>query len=425
MSRKTIVSGRVGMLALGLACGALLFITTGCAPVPSAERVGPTPSASASPTSAPVRCADDEGTEQAEPVDPLPTAAPEVDLLPQLPMDSEQKRWTWGPDRPKFTYCHPAGAPVINSIVDDSHDIDETAFYFFRAPGSETQLRNVDLHAGDTFAATVYFWNDVAENITEGATTNARISLDFPQSVTSNAQSRAEICADNTIPRCVWMTLALRTQENETLQLKVREDSAVMQVGGQSHPVDWERLVSAEGLPVGCDGFDGVLDGTNACKGAIVFEVEVGAPDAELSVSTSTSSYDKRIRPGSQVRTTVTYSNPADEGGTEPLYLGVISSPGFEHGSDKVEISTWDAESMAWSKWEVLTGKISEPSGLRWIIVPDRYRSAERISIAVALTASTSEDFECGGRWAEVRGYASYDGVVQMVPTTLTIDAIC
>lgn len=374
----------------------------------------PTPTASGGPCTEPVIDA-----EVQVPVPPPPT---EAGLLPQLPSVSDRTGWSWGPERPAFTYCTPAGYATINSIVED--DRDERGFYFLRARGSDDQLRNVNLQDGGAYRATVYFWNDVAENKTDGETEAATLRLDLPKSVTNIGHTRADICATDTKPTCVWTALALYTENDETLELSVRPGSARMTIGGRTHAIADEDLTGEDGILLGCDGFTGVLDGSGECIGHINFTLDVHKPDSQLWVTTAGDTFDNRIRPGSKIIVSVTYRH---ERGLSPapLYLAVRLPRAITVDARAVSLSASDSTDLVWTEWTTHDATYREAPGNLSVKVPDDLYQYSVIHLSATLIARTGAEFDCGGAWAEIVGSVSDDGVVQIASDILTIEAMC
>lgn len=355
---------------------------------------------------------------------PSPTPPPEPELLPQLPEDVDDSNWTWGPSRPTYTYCRPSGHATINSIVDDSQALDETGFFFLQRHGQDAQLRDITLSDGDSYRATIYFWNSVAENIPDGATQNAKVRLTLPKFVTNSADSRAEICADNTIPRCVWMTLALSTENDQTLQLSVRDESIAMHVGGNTYPISRGELDSSDGILLGCSGFTGVLDGSGSCKGSIQFDVDVHEPQSQLDVTTWVTSYDRKIRPGSTFRVSVTYTLPSDRAAS-PLNIGLLLPRGLTVPTKTLRLSAWDSASLSWGPWVDAEARYIESTGALWLEVPESLHGSDRLSLSATVMASIDSEFVCGGNWVEITGYAWDNGVTQTRPELVTIEPTC
>lgn len=423
--RRQASRGLLRVAALGVAC-ALIVLLGACSATP---RSAASPSVKVVPfvPHASDGCSDEDQARDPEaPANTVPTQAPQIELLPQLPMTPERVRPSWGPGRPLYTFCRPASRPTLNSIVDHGRNVDETWFYYFKGSGSETLLRDVELRAGDSYTAYIYFWNSVATNIPDGDAVNATMSLDFPHSVTQDTVSRATACADNAVPKCVWMEMALHTESAETLLLDVREDSVQMRSSDRLLPVDWKLLSSEGGVPLGCGKSDGVLSGEPECAGWISFSVDVKQPKVDISVNTSnTSSFSTQIRNGSEIQITATYSNDSGEAIPGPLDLGLTTSPGLEPSPALIQVNRFDPNSLAWTGWAPAERRVYEPDDMQWVRLSEGIPAGGRVSVSMVYTADAGGGSQCGGSWVEVKGYIFYEGVVQWSPEVISVDASC
>jgi hypothetical protein len=309
--------------------------------------------------------------------------------------------------------------------VDPSRHVDERFFFFLRSSDDEaTQLRDMRVEVGDKYKAVVYFWNDISPGIvSEFETENAELSLDFPPGLMGTGTARAEVCADNAKPRCVWSTVAFYADDSRSLQLFVPPESVKLQTGREFGAIDLGEL--KDGISVGCHDLDGRLDGTSQCQGFLTFDIEVREPPFSVEGSFRSTRTNGDAFPGDTVTFNAIYENTSS--GTQHLqHLGSISSPGILVDQSTVSIRTWDTSSLAWGDWEAVPPDRVRSEDLYFWIEPNRYMApGEKLMLYAKLNIDTGGEFPCGGNWLSVSALATADNLLVVDSGLMTVGAVC
>src|SRR5438105_4384731 len=116
----------------------------------------------------------------------------------------------FGPDRPTFTWAHPADHITFNSITDnpDSSVGDERTFVSARDAASSDKLtysKNLTVKDNEEVVVRVFYHNDAASNLNLVAT-NTKVRVLLPTGTSKTPQIAGYISADNATPSMVWST---------------------------------------------------------------------------------------------------------------------------------------------------------------------------------------------------------------------------
>jgi hypothetical protein len=330
----------------------------------------------------------------------------------------------WGPERELFTTQSPASYPTMNSITNNPAQGDERAFFQSRnvKEGASTFSASQDLEAGETYEGFVYFENDAAENITNGAARGVRLSLALPAVVShqESARGSAVLAGDNTTPAEVWSSVALNNSDDGDIALRFVDGSAVLHTGGAINGalLDTTSLLSDQGVLLGCDLMDGVIPGETRCSGYVTFRFVADQPDftAELSLRVGqTGEFGQRVAaiPGDIVHVRTVYANT---GTTQQTHVVVHADP--IAGTEIVpgSLIILNASNPAGARINVESAQILDGVDI------GSYTPGSNALVVYDVQIQRVGALECGGRWlfANVRvetnnGYKSAaEGVIDV-----------
>jgi uncharacterized repeat protein (TIGR01451 family)/LPXTG-motif cell wall-anchored protein len=230
--------------------------------------------------------------------------------------------FAWGPDRPTFTYAHPAPYVTFNSITDNPSQGDERNFVQIKESGAanSTYGENVNLQAGKDYDVFVYYHNNAASNLNDaahnykGIAKDAAMRVQMPASVKAGDKARitAFVGASNANPAQVWDEAYGTASSNFVLRYvpgsaKVHSNGAV---NGKTMP---DSLYTT-GAPLGYDKLDGNLPGCNQYAGYVIFKVHVDKPDFQIQKTVSKdgeNKYSEQVTalPGEKVQYKIFYQN--------------------------------------------------------------------------------------------------------------------
>lgn len=180
---------------------------------------------------------------------------------------------TWGPDRPTFTWAHPASYITFNSITDNPSVGDERKF-FGVADANATQYHNdLTVHDNQELSMRVYFHNNAASNLNLVAT-NTRIQVKLPTNTNSTTQSAAAyIIADNAKPVAVADTVNINGANPFTLTYEPGTAQLWNNVFRGQHLSD--GIVGSNGALIGYNAIDGKVPGCSEFSGWVTIKVRV------------------------------------------------------------------------------------------------------------------------------------------------------
>ena len=122
--------------------------------------------------------------------------------------------FAWGPDRPTFTFAHPAPYVTFNSITDNPSRGDERNFVQIKeaTAANSTYGENVNLQAGKDYTVFVSYHNNAASNLNDaahnykGVAKDAFMRVQMPATVKAGEKARVTgfVGASNSNPAQVW-----------------------------------------------------------------------------------------------------------------------------------------------------------------------------------------------------------------------------
>lgn len=230
--------------------------------------------------------------------------------------------FAWGPDRPTFTFEHPAPYVTFNSITNNPIHGDERNFVQIKesTASNSTYGENVNLQAGKDYTVYVYYHNNAASNLNDaahnyaGIAHNAFMRVQMPSTVNAGDKARitAFVGASNANPTQVWDEAYGRAAGN--FALRYVPGSATIHSNGAVNGKTLPDSLYTTGTPLGYDKLDGNLPGCNQYAGYVTFQIHVDQPNFEVKKTVSLAGknqYAKQVtaQPNGQVDFKIEYSN--------------------------------------------------------------------------------------------------------------------
>ncbi|MDO4798311.1 MAG: AAA family ATPase [Coriobacteriales bacterium] len=197
----------------------------------------------------------------------------------ELEYDSVVPNGGWGPGRELFTMDTPPMHASFNSIKDDPTIGDQRLFMKARPVNSTSKHRaSLQVVPGERYRFHISYMNDAVPSAgDEGAARDVRFSASFPGVLGAFEwkYANAIIKSTTTLPVKIWGQCAVWASEPVTLRYV--PGSAELHNGrhrGKGLKLDERLLFSAEGIPIGYEGLDGVIPCSDeGCSGYVTFAV--------------------------------------------------------------------------------------------------------------------------------------------------------
>jgi uncharacterized repeat protein (TIGR01451 family) len=184
---------------------------------------------------------------------------------------------SFGPDRPTYTWQHPADHITFNSITDNPVIGDERAFLTASAPGEAYTDPVNSLQNGDEFTLRVYYHNNAAKNLNLKAT-NTTVKVALPSGSKTSQQVTAYISADNATPKTVYDTVDLTAANKGYFELEYVAGSAILKNNSFTNGVKLSDSIVTTGALVGFDKIDGIVPGCECYSGWVTLKLKVKMP---------------------------------------------------------------------------------------------------------------------------------------------------
>lgn len=181
---------------------------------------------------------------------------------------------TWGPNRPTFTWAHPATYITFNSITDNPQYGDERTFFdgtYVSNPGAAQDKLTVS-NDNQELSLRVYFHNNAASNLNLVAK-NTKVQIKLPTQTATNSSASAYIMADNATPFAVGDTVDFTGSEPFTLEYENGSAQLWNNIFRGAQLSD--SVVSTDGALVGYDKIDGKVPGCEKFSGFVTIKVRV------------------------------------------------------------------------------------------------------------------------------------------------------
>lgn len=196
--------------------------------------------------------------------------------------------FAWGPDRPTYTYEHPADHVTFNSITDNPNVGDERNFVRIREDvAGTTYTDNVDLQVGHTYNVEVYYHNNATSSLNgtnydgPGVAHDVSLRMEVPGTVNAGATANINgfISASNATPGTVYDSAYAKNTSAGAIALSYVPGSAVVTSNGAVNGAVMPNNMFTTGAPLGYDSLNGVLPGCNQYAGYVVFKLKVDQPN--------------------------------------------------------------------------------------------------------------------------------------------------
>lgn len=224
--------------------------------------------------------------------------------------------FAYGPDRPTYTYDHPADHITFNSITDNPNVGDERNFVRIKEDGTSANYgKTVALTPGKTYDVEVYYHNNAATNLGLVAT-NAALRMEIPGVVNAGgtANINGYISADNATPGTVYDTATATNSTAGAIAIDYVNGSAKFTSNGLINGTTVPDTLFTTGAKLGYNAQDGKVPGCNQYAGYVTFKFTVNQPNftvqKQISVDGSkTWGTTATTTPGSTVQYRVIYTN--------------------------------------------------------------------------------------------------------------------
>lgn len=228
----------------------------------------------------------------------------------------------WGPNRPTYTWDHPADHVTFNSITDNPAYGDERNFVRIKeasAPSS-TFTDNIQIQPGHEYELYVYYHNnantilnDAAHNFA-GVAKDTKLRMEMPAIVKAGqtADINGYISASNATPGTVYDFASVKT--NTDVALRYVANSAVVSSFGAVNGQKLPASVMTTGAALGYDSLNGVLPGCNQFAGYVKLRIVADVPNFEVQKTVSKAgqgqySESVNVNPGEKVDYKIMYKN--------------------------------------------------------------------------------------------------------------------
>lgn len=230
--------------------------------------------------------------------------------------------FAWGPDRPTFTFEHPAPYVTFNSITNNPGHGDERNFVRIKEASAPDSAygEDVALQAGKDYSVYVFFHNNAASNLNDaennykGVAKDAFMRVQMPATVKAGEKARVTgfVGASNANPNHVWDEAY--GSANADFSLRYVPGSAIIHSNGTVNGKPMPDSLYTTGAPLGYDDLNGTLPGCNQFSGYVVFNIHVDQPNFEVQKQVSKSGENKYAEevtalPASEVEYKIQYKN--------------------------------------------------------------------------------------------------------------------
>jgi uncharacterized repeat protein (TIGR01451 family) len=252
--------------------------------------------------------------------------------------------FAYGPDRPTYTFAHPADHVTFNSITDNPSVGDERNFVRIKESSNTTTYgKTVDLTPGKKYQVEVYFHNNAATDLNAsgaGIAKDVTLRMQIPGVVNAGATANITgyINSSNASPTSVWDSSTATNSTAGAVAIRYVANSAKVTSNGAVNGATLPDTLFTTGTNLGYDSLNGVIPGCNQYAGYVVFEFAVEQPNFTVQKQVSTDagktwSTNATTTPGSTVLYRVIYTNTGttqqdDVTITDTLPQGVTYVPG-------------------------------------------------------------------------------------------------
>jgi uncharacterized repeat protein (TIGR01451 family)/LPXTG-motif cell wall-anchored protein len=199
----------------------------------------------------------------------------------------------YGPERPTFTFEHPATYVTFNSITDNPSVGDERNFVRVKEDSTTTTYgKDVTVQPGKTYQVSVYYHNNAASNLNasgDGIAKDVSLRMQMPASIAGNASDTVDgfINSSNANPTSVWDSANLKNGSANAVAIRYVPGSAVVTSNGAVNGAILPDAFLTTGTPLGYDALNGTLPGCNQYAGYVTYKFTVVQPNFSVEKTVS------------------------------------------------------------------------------------------------------------------------------------------
>ena len=227
----------------------------------------------------------------------------------------------YGPERPTFTYEHPATYVTFNSITNNPNVGDERNFVRVKEDSPTTTYgKDVTLVPGKSYQVEVYYHNNAASNLNDsgaGIAHGVNLRMQMPASIAGNASDTVDgfINWSNPGPiNSVYDSANLKNGSTGAVALRYVQGSAKVTSNGAVDGMTLPDAFLTTGTPLGYAALNGELPGCNQYAGYVTYKFTVVQPNFTVEKTVSVDGGKTYVKsgattPGSTVIYKVAYTN--------------------------------------------------------------------------------------------------------------------
>lgn len=225
----------------------------------------------------------------------------------------------WGPDRPTYTWDHPADHVTFNSITNNPVYGDERNFVRIKEASQPNSAYTDDLQMqpGKTYDLYVYYHNNAKTSLNAsgvGVAKDAKLRMEMPTVAKAGQETAINgyISASNATPTTVWDSA--RVKSTADVALRYVPNSATINNFGSINGQKLPDNIWTTGTPLGYNALDGVLPGCNEFSGYVKLQIVADYADFDVEKTVSVSGkaqYSKSVtvNAGDKVDYKIAYKN--------------------------------------------------------------------------------------------------------------------
>jgi hypothetical protein len=298
----------------------------------------------------------------------------------------------------------------LNSLVDSPDVGDERNFFNVRpldTPDSKF-TDEVTIEEDRQYRLAVHFSMDADPSLNL-VSNNTRVSVALPGTIKGSGRANGFVSANNSSPKRVWESAVLTLPSpDESVALQYVADSARIYTQGKinGQAIDLTSLTSEEGALIGCEAFDGRLDGSPRCKGWVTVDFVTKRTGFLIDswvarVNTLDFAKEVRLKGGAQATVKLTYENNSGVDQRD-VSMGLDSLPVCTEvirGTTQISNSTTD------SRWTPTEQDISVVNPIDIGSIAPGGTAYLKFELSVCgvskLSESYAHDFANGSLWLE------------------------
>lgn len=209
----------------------------------------------------------------------------------------------WGPDREDFTFNNPPSLPTLNSVTDNPDYGNEKNFTLVRKFDSNNRFEDyITVTPGDTYTVRTFFSNN-SRGENAASAEGVKVKAQVPALIEGSARISGLISSTNMDPSTIWDGAVMNLPDiTQSATLRYVQESARVVLPTQTIPIDGHKLLSDDGVLIGCDArLDGILLPTSDCSGYVEYELKVVQSNFEVIAVSRIEQSDNELSPYTDV----------------------------------------------------------------------------------------------------------------------------